>query len=430
MHQSNVGEVSPMDCGMKEVEFITHYLRGRGNIREYLLSTGDKMDIEPVTGVTVGSIVNGYHNDVLTGRVTGFGGLLDIRPPYQREFIYKPKLRNAVVDTVSNGYPLNAMYWAKRSDGVYEVIDGQQRTISICEYCQDKFSVGNLFNRASKRSFNSLLPDEQKRIEDYPLLVYQVLGTDSDRLRWFETINIAGVPLSKQEIRNAVYYGTWLEHAKKIFSRKGCAAYDIGAPYVSGTVARQEFLECAIKWINEGDIVGYMDRSDNDPDAPDGDKLWEHFENVISWVESIFINYRPALKGLDWGKYYKGFKDVDLDPVEIEEKVSRLIQNLVELKGYSIAGIYQYVLTGEARHLHKRLFSSDVKQAVYDIQGGVCPETGKKMKIEEMEADHIIPWVEGGPTTLENCQMICKSAHKEKTRQQVLQYCVDTSNLS
>ena len=91
--------------------------------------------------VTVGEITQGYVNNDEQG-VRGYNGRLDIRPPYQREFIYNEKEQQAVITTVLHGYPLNVMYWVKRSDDAecpYEVMDGQQRTLSLCEYVAGKF---------------------------------------------------------------------------------------------------------------------------------------------------------------------------------------------------------------------------------------------------------------------------------------------------
>src|SRR4051794_23104832 len=204
------------------------------------------MDIE-LTAVTVRELTEGYENSDEEGGVIGFDGALNIRPAYQREFIYKDKQRDAVIETVFKGYPLNVMYWAVRDEGGYEVIDGQQRTISICQYVAGDFAYEG-------RYFYNLQADEKDRVLDYELMVYLCSGTDREKLDWFQTINIAGAQLTKQELRNAVYSGPWVTDAKRYFSKTGCPAYGIGSKYVSGELNRQAYLETAISWINEGDI--------------------------------------------------------------------------------------------------------------------------------------------------------------------------------
>ena len=190
---------------------------------------------------TIKDIVNGYENSDEEG-VVAFSGRLDIRPKYQREFVYKEAQRNAVIDTIRKGFPLNVMYWVKNDDN-YEVLDGQQRTISFCEYVVGNFSVDEMY-------FHNLTNDKQEQILDYKLFIYICDGTDSEKLEWFKTINIAGEKLSNQELRNAVYTGPWLSSAKQKFSKTGCVAYKIGEKYMSGSPIRQEYLETAISWIN------------------------------------------------------------------------------------------------------------------------------------------------------------------------------------
>ena len=90
--------------------------------------------------IKISEVANGYFNDNEEG-VVGFGGLLNIRPKYQREFVYKDKQRDSVIETVQKNFPLNVMYWVKNEDDTYEVLDGQQRTISICEYVSGSFSL-------------------------------------------------------------------------------------------------------------------------------------------------------------------------------------------------------------------------------------------------------------------------------------------------
>ena len=374
------------------------------------------MDIEPKK-ITVRELVKDYKDDG-EGGVTGYGGRLDIRPPYQREFVYKSKQRNAVVDTISKGYPLNVMYWAVRPDGRYEIIDGQQRTISIAQYIEGDFSVKGLFNWGDERAFHSLQEDEKEEILKYQLHVYLCTGSDSDRLKWFERINIAGEKLTQQEIRNAVFYAPWLERAKRIFSRNGCPASHVGKRYIKGSYIRQEYLERAIQWINQGDVVGYMNRKEATENAPNAEELWEHFKSVIDWAKNTFSVYRKEMQGVPWGKLYREFKDAPLDPHEIEEKVAELMKlEAVTSK----KGIYPFVLTGDEKHLNARAFKPETKREAYERQKGICPECEDKetFEIEKMEADHIKPWVEGGLTIPSNCHMICVPCHVRKTKRQL-----------
>ena len=332
----------------------------------------------------------------------GYDGKLDIRPPYQREFIYKDKQRDAVINTITKDFPLNVMYWAVRENDNFEVIDGQQRTISICQYVNGDFAFNN-------RYFHNLKNDEQEQIFDYKLMVYLCSGTDSEKLEWFRTINIAGEKLTEQELRNAVYSGSWVTDAKRYFSKNGCPAYGLGGDYLAGTAIRQDYLETAIKWISEDTIEGYMATNQHKPNA---NPLWLYFKAVIDWVQATFPNYRNEMKGVAWGSLYNVFKDNELDSKKLESLISRLMadDDVTNKKG-----IYSYVLDGREKNLNIRAFTPNQKREAYERQKGICPECKKHFEIEQMEGDHITPWHSGGKTDAKNCQMLCKEDNRRKS---------------
>lgn len=351
--------------------------------------------------VRIRELVADYVDDG-EGGVRGYSGQLDIRPPYQREFIYTGKQRNAVIDTIMKGFPLNVMYWSVRDDGTYEIIDGQQRTISIAQYAEGDFSLNEQY-------FHNLPEDKKTKFLDYELMVYLCSGTESEKLEWFRIINIAGVKLTDQELRNAVYAGSWVSDAKRYFSRSGCAAYGIGKDYLKGSSIRQEYLETAIKWISEDNIEDYMGRHQHDPSAV---SLWNYFQSVVNWIEATFTEKRPQMKGVDWGTLYDSYKDKTLDSAEIEEEIERLI---LDDDVTNDSGVYPYILTREEKHLNIRKFSDRMKLKVYEKQNGKCVECGEIFNIGDMHADHITPWVEGGKTNEENCQILCKNCNRRKS---------------
>ena len=360
------------------------------------------MKIEPKQ-ITVRDLVEGYSDDG-EGGVRGYDDKLDIRPPYQREFVYKDKQRNAVVETIRQGFPLNVMYWAVRDDGTYEIIDGQQRTISVAQYVTGDYSVDG-------RYFENLQDDERDRILDYKLQVYFCEGTASEKLAWFEIVNIAGEELTKQELRNAVYAGRWVAHAKRYFSRNGGPAYGVAGDYLSGSAIRQTYLETAIKWAKEGEqtIEDYMAVHQFDQTAT---ALWSHFRTVIDRVKAIFPTYRPIMKGVDWGWLYEYMKDESLDPTVLEAEVKRLVLDDDVTKK---AGIYAFLLTRDEKHLNIRPFSAAMKLKAFERQRGICNECGESFSIESMEADHIDPWSEGGKTEDKNCQVLCRPCNRRKS---------------
>lgn len=372
------------------------------------------MNIVPHT-ITIREVVKNYRNNAEEG-VLGYDGLLNIRPAYQREFVYPPAKRDAVIETIFKGYPLNVFYWVANEDGTYEMLDGQQRTVSLSQYANGDYSIEL---NGHRKAFQNLTSDERERFLDYELTVYFCDGEPSEQLEWFRIINIAGEKLTDQELLNATYTGPWLAHAKSIFSKTGGPAYGLGEKYLTGQPIRQTYLETALKWISNGAIDDYMGKHQHDPNA---NELWTYFRNVIHWVQDTFTTYRSEMKGIAWGPLYDGFKDTVFDTGDLEAEISRLMQD-GEIG--SRKGIYTYVLTRDERNLNLRQFGNAERRGAYERQRGRCAN-GTKCKtpnnttgemvfdITKMDADHIKPWSKGGKTTAENCQMLCIRCNRSK----------------
>ena len=359
---------------------------------------------------TVREIFDGYEDSAENG-VVAYGGKLNVRPAFQREFVYKDKQRDAVIETIQKNFPLNVMYWVEDDNGNYELLDGQQRTISICQYVGGEYSINH-------RAFGNLTKTEQEQILDYKLMIYICKGNDKEKLDWFKIINIAGEKLTDQELRNAIYTGEWLSNAKQYFSKNGCPAYQIASKYMRGTPIRQDYLETVLRWISAKDneeIEDYMSKHQHTTNASE---LWLYFNSVITWVKTIFPNYRREMQGVEWGMLYNKFGSNAFDPQELEEKTVKLLMDDDVTKK---SGIYEYLLSGEEKHLNIRAFSEYMRRTAYIKQAFKCPhcvaEKREKTEwlLEEMEADHIKPWSEGGKTSIENCQMLCKEHNRRKS---------------
>lgn len=362
------------------------------------------MDIE-LHEITVKELFDGYKNEMENG-VVGYGGRLDIRPAYQREFIYSQKESREVINTVIKKFPLNTMYWVDKGDDKYELLDGQQRTISICSFLSGDFSI--MIN-GNPQYFHLLDEDTKKDILGYKLMVYFCKGTTAEQLEWFKVINIAGLRLTDQELRNAVYTGSWLTDAKKYFSKRNCPAYGISSSYVKADLERQGYLELALKWFTNGNIEEYMAKHRRDLNA---NELWTYYSAVFTWVKMIFKKTRKQMAGLPWGEYYNKYHTNQYDADTLEKQITKLLKDADVTKK---SGIYAYLLSGEEKYLNIRAFDENMRLYAYENQNHKCKRCGKEFDIEDMDADHIKPWVEGGKTVAENCQMLCKNCNRSKS---------------
>ena len=371
------------------------------------------MNIDPVS-IKVSDIFDGYVDNGDDG-VFAYGGKLAVRPAYQREFVYNQEQEESVIHTVLNGFPLNVMYWVKVGDDRYEVLDGQQRTLSVMQYLKHKFQI----TIDGKNYYWDSLPDDKyNAIMNYEFKIYICEGTESEKLAWFKVVNIGGAKLTDQELRNSVYTGEWLSDAKMHFSKRNCAAKGLADRYITGDPNRQELLEKALKGIceyqNIQNITEYMALHKSDKDA---DELWQYFQDVIHWVEKIFPKYYKDMKGLDWCHLYNKYHNNSYNSNEFSKEVKRLHEDDEVQK---TKGIYEYLLCREidpfaGRLLNLRAFDKRDTLAAYSRQDGICPICKQHFEFDDMEGDHIKPWSKGGHTIQENCQMLCKDCNNKKS---------------
>ena len=387
------------------------------------------MEIKKVS-VTIRDLCEGYINESETqieDAVMAYGGKLCVRPAFQRSFVYDKKQENAVIDTAMKGFPLNIMYWVDNSDGTYDCLDGQQRTISLCNFVDGISSFeAPWFNNGKKNYIHTIQridPEMYERFMNYELEVYICKGEKAERMDWFRTINIAGEELYPQELRNANYVSKWLTDAKRYFSKANnsttakCPAERLGDKYTNKDANRQEILAQVIGWkidsTEDADICQYMEDHINDPDASD---LWNYFNEVINWINEVFPGtYDKGMASANWGYLYNNFSNEDLDPDEISNKFDELIDFKASKElDVSVAKIVEYCITHDESLLKHRKFSEVQRTSLYNKQKGICPDCGQHYLKADMHAHHIVPWYNGGLTEISNGVMLCKECHTQR----------------
>lgn len=379
------------------------------------------------TDITVADICAGFVYNELEGKgLFGLGGKLTIQPEYQRNYIYADsggKKEAAVIESLLKGYPLGLIYFNAVMNGQFEVLDGQQRITSIGRFVTNKFAI---MDNGNPKNFDSLPADQQDKVRNSKLLIYECEGTESEIKQWFETINIAGVPLNPQELLNAIYSGPFVTLAKAEFSNSQNANIQKWSAYVRGSANRQEFLERALDWVSKGDIGGYMSAHRNDANITG---LKTYFNSVIDWVSTVFVDVLPEMKGLEWGRLYEAYHGKSYDPKTMSDAVNKLAaDDYVK----SRKGIFEFLLGGsvETKLLEVRVFDAQVKRVAYSKQTQAAERKGESncphcaighnsnksriYKFEEMDADHVAAWSRGGGTSAGNCEMLCITHNRAK----------------
>ena len=390
---------------------------------------------------TVADLCKGFVFDKFEGKgLHGLSGALTIQPEYQRHYIYGDGKRDvAVVESLLKGYPLGLLYFVQTEPGHYEVLDGQQRITSFARFVAESNPFSVIGADGKPHHFSSLPADQRKKIAETKLTIYVCEGTETEIKEWFRTINIAGVTLTPQEMRNAVYSGPFVTAAKKVFSDANQPVQQIWATYVKGDPRRQEVLERALEWVADAKIPAahaaaarqekidlYMSAHRSSGNISE---LQSYFESVIAWAEMVFADTDPLMRGLPWGKYYETYHSNPYNPATVATRVRAL---LADESVTNRRGIWEYVLGHETdtRLLEIRVFDRKTARAAYDKQTTAakakgesnCPlcATGhsanaKRMyAFEEMQADHVTAWSKGGATDINNCQMLCKTHNAAK----------------
>ena len=380
------------------------------------------------TNTKVSEVVDGFVYNELEGKgLFGLSGKLTIQPEYQRNFIYAEgdgRREVAVIESLLKGYPLGLIYFNKTGDDSYEVLDGQQRITSIGRYVGGKFSV--IDEDGQPQFFSALPTDKKAKIMNSQLLIYECEGTESEIKEWFRTINIAGVPLTAQELLNAVYSGQFVTLAKEEFSNSQNAQIAKWSSYISGSANRQDYLERALDWVSHGQIGDYMSQHRHDDNITE---LKNYFNTVIDWASGVFTDVESEMKGLNWGKLYETYRKNAYNPSEVAEKVKDLYGDpyVKDRKG-----VFEYILGGETdkKLLNVRVFDEATKRSVYAEQTTRAESEGvsncsycaighdanasKVWEIKDMDADHVTAWSRGGATDIDNCEMLCKSHNRAK----------------
>lgn len=436
-----------------------------------------KMDLKYDDNYTIEKVLEGFEwSDVEEKGLRGLNGKLEIQPEYQRNYIYSDnqgEREKAVINSVLNGYPLGVFYFKQESDGTYSVLDGQQRITALGRFRKHLFKIN--WNGKSEYYIDDAKGEAKKLLNETKLLIYIISPGDDQSpeeyekeiMEWFERINYQGVKLEDQEIRNAVFHGSFVNSLRKSFAnREFLENYKLFVP--QNNYRRQSVVELALDWCtkalypdnkNKDDrIRRYMHEHQGDNDCKE---VLDYFKEVMAWVNKRFGWIEDYAKSViilgdfiknDWNELYENYNKNEYQTGELIDRVKDLYGQKYNRRGNTgwvqkTNGIAEFVLQElsgmepKSSLLDLRTFDRNIVQRPkYDEQTQRAIEYAKRLKraysncplcelygssdgadethiwqFEEMEGDHWKPFSKGGKTEDDNCIMLCAVHNNRKS---------------
>lgn len=430
--------------------------KSRKNIGFYIYEDNnvDAVGIEDRNDITLGELAEGYidNSENIEGGVFGWNGNLNIRPKFQRAYVVEnnEEWKAALARSVVNGQPIGTIYFGVAEGGKkYINIDGQQRLMTLLSFLNGQDTLKMMVDGKDKDvMFEELSDKMQRRFKQYRPSIKICSGTEKALLEWFKTINQPTTVLTAQELRNAAFNGMWCEHIKMYFSKVKASAsateHNADFLYKGGDYnyadfslnldpTRQDVLEMALDWASmqvfgvdtdltkeeriESYMAMYADPQTSVNVEDNGTDLVNRYKAVIDWARKTFHSEyleQKCAKNVNWGRLYATYGENEYDIEKLNADADRYFMD-EEVTANS--AVFEYVLMGcptdKRNMLVLRAFTTPDKAKMYKMQGGIDPIDGKKYKIEEMDAHHIIAWENGGKTELSNGVLISKANHKK-----------------
>lgn len=383
--------------------------------------------------------------------------MIDLQPRYQRGPVWKRQQKQFLIDSVLRGMDIPKVYLRRvnRAPVEYEAIDGHQRIRAIWEFYDGAFELSGEFSDdlgCGGKRFNDLPFELQQKIDTYNLTLVIVEEARDDEIDdMFLRLNY-GTTLTPAEKRNAIY-GDMRDFVKELpkhnfFSKVGFEnhrfAYDeVSAQCVllemsgGATSVSHEALKRMYQQNRKFDTkslvatkvkqnFSYLDRA-FDQNTPELDK-----RSVVSLYLLVSAMSRNlVLKGREQQlkQFFLSFeverrqnrkrpqKEQNRELMEYDQAMSRRTGHKDSLqKRFDVLSTQFLLAVPDIESLDpQRNFSPEQRIAIYRRDGEVCHLCKAAVDFKQMVADHRIPWIKGGKTTVENGQTLCRTCNLKKT---------------
>ena len=212
---------------------------------------------------------------------------LDMKPPYQRNPVWVTRQKSFLIDSILNGYPIPEIYMQETvtagGKSKHIVVDGQQRIRSVLEFIENKYAIdGKDSPTWSDMEFDELSDDEKKKIYKYNFVIRVLPEIDDTQVRAiFQRLNRNVLALNKQELRQATYWGTFINTMSQISDREIWQKLNV---FTQNDIRRMLDVE----YISELTIAMLNGPQNKKAKLDDYYKIYEESFEEKSLIEEIF----------------------------------------------------------------------------------------------------------------------------------------------
>ncbi|UUZ92356.1 DUF262 domain-containing protein [Paenibacillus sp. P25] len=231
---------------------------------------------------------------------------LEMKPPFQRNPVWVTKQKSYFIDSLLNGFPVPEIYMQEEIHGIsdvkYILVDGQQRIRSVLEYLEGEYKTDNGPTSWGGKYYEDLDDQDKRTLLEYNFVVRILPSMDDDEIRTiFQRLNRNVISLNKQELRQATYWGPFIQLMNKISDDPIWTKIDI---FTQNDIRRMNDVE----YVSEL-TVAYLHGLQNKKQSLDKYYLMyeEEFEkaqveNIFNLVFSQLLDIVPGINETRWSK--------------------------------------------------------------------------------------------------------------------------------
>lgn len=378
------------------------------------------------------------------------------QPDYQRDYVYDEIKASKLVESALMGIPIPTIYLCEEVDGVYSIIDGQQRMTSFVRFLKNEYKLRKLEELSNLNGlfFKDLDKATQRNLKSVSLNTI-ILTKESEALKYeiFARLNQGSVALTPQELRNCIYRGSFNDLLDDIaFTNKYLPELFVGEnkrkkyqEYVLRFFALKNFNDYSSSIGKTMNIYMSTHKNDDEKAIENAKKLFNGTIDIIKQVlgNDAFCAYdrqnKCSMKKFSGSVYDSIIIAFSMfNSHSLMKNADAIRKTIIDIKANNETySDYTYAATGSKDRVIGRImiiynaikeilekngdttpqvrcFSDNDKQNLWH-KHYICSYCGQEiLAYDDAEVDHIFAYSKGGDTVLENAQLLHRHCNREK----------------